>query len=408
MLEGVIQKKNGMARAMLWTSLLSEPLFTLYSFLTFILYKDLGASAFAVSLLVMLKPLSTILSFYWSAGVRGKRLKSNVLWAGFWMRAPFLLCTWLDSVWFVIAAAVNYMFFYRAGVPAWMEWIKRNMKGKGSRAFSWSAGLGYAEGVVLSMAMGGVLDRDPGLWKGLFFGAALVGLLSLVVQGRVGIAGKEEREELSWKEVVVRPWRDSYQLMKSRPDFAEFQWGFMLAGFGIMLIQPALALFAVDVLEISHLEMAGAVSIAKGLGYVVSSPVWGRWLERTEIMKLSCVVFVLFGVFPLMLSLSIWSVLWFYAAYFLYGVAQGGSHLVWNLSGPMFAGKEESARYSGVNVVMGGARGVVAPPLGGALLGFFGPVAVLVMGGALCVYSGLRFMKRGAVEKICLENEGKV
>src|SRR5690242_12418424 len=115
-----------MNRVLIWSNLLSEPLFTLYTFLVFILYKDLGASALQIAVLTMLKPLVAILSFYWSAGVRTSKLKSNVLWAGFWMRAPFLLCWWFDSAWFVIAAAVNYMFFYRAGLPAWLEIVKRN------------------------------------------------------------------------------------------------------------------------------------------------------------------------------------------------------------------------------------------------------------------------------------------
>src|SRR3990167_11434733 len=101
----LIDKHKQIGRALIWSNLLTEPLFTLYSFLVFILYKDLGASAFQVALLTSLKPVITILSFYWSAGLKGRtrKLKSNVLWAGFLMRAPFLLCPWFDSVWFVIA-----------------------------------------------------------------------------------------------------------------------------------------------------------------------------------------------------------------------------------------------------------------------------------------------------------------
>lgn len=120
-----ILNQSKMGRALFWSSALSEPLFTLYGFVAFILYKDLGATAFQIALLTCAKPLITILSFYWSAGLgRNGKLKSNVLWAGFLMRAPFLLCPLVDSVWFVIGAAVNYMFFYRAAIPGWMEMIR--------------------------------------------------------------------------------------------------------------------------------------------------------------------------------------------------------------------------------------------------------------------------------------------
>src|SRR3990167_6766115 len=335
-------------RALMWTNLLNEPLFTLYGFLAFILYKDLGASPFQIALMAMLKPVITILSFYWSSGLGGrKKLKPNVLWAGFFMRAPFLLCPWIDSSWYVIASAVNYMFFYRAGQPAWLEILRKNI-GKGrERAFSVSAGLGYVEGVALSLGMGALLDQDPTVWRGLLCGAAILGFLSLMIQSRIEVdEGDGGEEEIGLREKLVRPWRDSWQLIRKRPDFAKFQWGFMICGFGVMLIQPALPLFAVDSLGISYLEMAAAVSIAKGLGFAFSSGFWGRWMERESILKVSSAVFLTFALFPLILCLSVWGAFWLYVAYFWYGVGQGGSHLVWNMFGPIFAGKEESSRYS--------------------------------------------------------------
>ena len=159
MIDGM-KRQVQMGRALLWTNLLNEPLFTLYGFLAFILYKDLGATPFQIAALTMLKPVIAIFSFYWSAGLKGgKWLKSNVLWAGFWMRAPFLLCFWFDSVWFVIGAAVNYMFFYRAGIPGWMEMIRQNMPEEG-------AGKGlFAEGSVGVCGRGGVVAGDGrGCW----------------------------------------------------------------------------------------------------------------------------------------------------------------------------------------------------------------------------------------------------
>jgi MFS family permease len=373
--------------------------------LAFILYKDLGASAWQIALLTMLKPVITILSFYWSAGLkgRGRKLKSNILWAGLWMRAPFLLCPWFDSSWFVIGAAVNYMFFYRAGIPAWMEVLKRNLpEGKRGRAFSLMSALGYAEGVVLSLAMGGMLDRDPSLWKGLFVGASIIGLLSCLVQSRIEVASLErdvEAVRVSLKEVIIRPWRDSLRLMRGRPDFSRFQWGFMICGFGIMLIQPALPLFCVDDLGISYVKMAAAISIAKGLGFALSSPLWARWMDKVHILRMASAVFLSVALFPILLAFSVFDLFWFYFAYFWYGIGQGGSHLVWNMSGPIFAGKEESSSYTGVNVVLAGLRGSVAPPLGGMLSVLWGPISVLVLGGVLCFYSGFRLIRRRSLEE---------
>jgi MFS family permease len=379
--------------ALFGSSVLSEPLSTLYGFVAFILYKDLHASAFEIALLMTLKPVVTLLSFYWSAGSRG-RLRANILGAGLLMRLPFLFVPWIDSTWYVIAASVNYMLFYRAGMPAWMEILKRNLPDTHrSRLFSWSSAVGYGEGVLLSLAMGALLDHDPGLWKLLFVGAALFGLVGIAMQSRVPVPETEREPPPNLKELVVRPWRDTIQLMRSRKDFAAFQWGFMICGLALMLIQPALPMFAVDELGINYTQMAGAISIAKGLGFVISSPIWSKWMQRYPIERLSSWVFLMIAMFPILLVLAKWQLWWLYAAHFWYGVGQGGSHLAWSLSGPHFAGKEDSARYSGVNVAMVGLRGAVGPLLGAWLLVEWGPLPVLGAGALLCLWSGIRILK---------------
>jgi hypothetical protein len=277
-----------------------------------------------------------------------------------------------------------------------VEILKRNVKsGVRERWFSLSAGLAYGEGVVLSFGMGALLDHNPDLWKILVFGAALVGLTSLIFLGRVKIEEEADTSEppLSLKEVICRPWRDSLQLMREKPNFSLFQWGFMISGLGIMLIQPALPLIAVDWLGVNYMEMAAAVSVAKGLGFALSSPLWARWFERVSILRVSSIVFLSVAFFPLLLALSPLNLVWFYVAYFWYGVGQGGSHLVWNMSGPVFAGKEDSSRYTGVNVVLAGLRGVVGPGLGSLMAVGWGPIQVLCIGSALCFYSGVRLFR---------------
>ena len=377
--------------ALLSSSLLAEPMVTLYALIVFILYKDLHATAFQVALLTMLKPMFTVLSFYWSTASKG-RLRANVLGAGILMRAPFLLCPWVDSVWYLIAAAVNYMFFLRAGAPAWMEILKRSLSaGKRDRAFAVSSVLGYVEGGVLSIAIGMMLDACLSSWKWLFVFSALLGMVGSFIQSRVPVDEEKKEEKLHWKEHLLRPWKDSWKLMRSKRDFAKFQWNFMICGFAVMFIQPALPLFFIDELGISYTELATAIALAKGLGFIASSPFWSRFIEKTSIRRVSHYVFFVVALFPLFLILAKWNLALFYLSYFCYGIGLGGNHLVWNLSGPHFAGKEEnSIHYTGVGVVLSGIRGGIAPPLGSWLSVFFGSVPVLGVAVILCAWSGFR------------------
>jgi MFS family permease len=389
--------------ALFGASILGEPLSTLYCFVPVILCKDLHASAFEIALLMTLKPVVTLLSFYWSAR-SGGRLKANTVGAGIWMRLPFLLLPLMNSVWFVILASVNYMLFYRAGMPAWIEILKRNLPERHRGwLFSCSAAIGYGEGVLLGLAMGALLDHDPGLWRILFALAALVGLGGVAMQARIPVEetdkNMDERADGSphqparpcgqfWR-LLVQPWKDTIDLMRRQRDFSLFQWGFMICGLALMIIQPVIPLFAVNELKINYLQMAGAVSVVKGFGYVLSSPFWGRWIRIHSIHRLSNWIFLIFALFPLMLILAKWQFWWFYTAYFWYGVGQGGSHLVWNLSGPYFAKNQDSARFSGVNMAMLGIRGAVGPMFGAWMLGAWGALPVLSLSIFLCLWSGI-------------------
>lgn len=392
------QKKTKLA--IFLSSLLSEPLFTVYGFVALILCKDLHATALQISILTMLRPVVSIFSFYWSAGLSkggGKRLRSNIIGAGLLGRLPFLFFPWVNDPWFVIGASAVYMLFFRAGNPAWIEILKLNMPSEARhKSFSLGHTLSYLENIVLTLAFGAFLDKDPGLWRILFFGSALVGLANLVLFARLPINHKIEADPPvpmgSLREFILRPWKNSWELCKNRPDFARFQWGFMLAGCGIMVLQPAIPMFLVDKLHITYMDFGIALSLCKGLGITLSSPLWARAMNKLSIFSMARWVFFLFSLFPLFLIFSPWNLFWLYLAYTFYGIGQGGSHLVWNLSGPSFSGKQDSSVYSGVNVMMVGLRGAVAPPFGGFLTAAMGPFATILCAIGVSV-SSVFFMK---------------
>ncbi len=391
--------------ALIANKLLSEPLSLLYSsFIGVILYKNLSATVFQVALLTMIKPTFALLALYWSASVHSRtdRLMHNVVWAGILSAAPFFLFPWVSNPWLFMGCAAVYIVFHRAGNPAWVEIMKQNIppvhRGK---LYSFATAFAYAEGVLLFFIITPWMNSNEGAWRWLFPVAAFFSLLSVFSQRKVPVQAPSPPPVTfspTWKQRLTEPWRKAYELMVSRPDFLKFQIGFMLCGFGLMMVLSVLPVFFVDVLRISYLELSVAFLVCKGLGYVVTSRFWGRLLDEISIYKFMVYVHGCFLLFAVLLFLSRIHIHFLYAAYFLYGVAQSGSHLSWNLSGPIFSGRENSAAFSSVNILMVGLRGCIAPLMATLCCHWFGPYPVIT----ICLFlslAALLLMWRGLTTK---------
>jgi hypothetical protein len=158
----------------------------------------------------------------------------------------------------------------------------------------------------------------------------------------------------------------------------------MLGGFGLMLMAPASILYYVDILPLSHENITVARYLCMGLGVISTSFLWQRGLRKVEISKLTSLLLFGFGLFPVCLLLAKVYGPWLYIGFFLYGVAQAGSNLLWHLSGILFAGEDDSPKYSTVNILTVGIRGVVASELGGILCYVLNPMIILGLGGLFC------------------------
>ncbi len=386
--------------ALLFSSILSEPFTILLTMLPFILLKDLGASSWQISLVISLRPTMSILSFYWNDYQTRHRSNPRISLgiAGVLARLPFLFIFWASTPGYLIFATAVFMLFSRAGIPPWIEILKRNLtKEAREHLFSLGTMVGYTEGILLGVGIGLLLDVDHNLWKILFFTSAVIGLFGVLLQYRVPLIQEttyvKERflSNMSLRKIFLRPWQESLHLMRTKPAFAQFQWGSMVSGAGIMLVMAVLPIFFVKYLQLSHTEFSTARALCMALGVVISSSFWGKAMGRYSFASITGVVILFFALFPASLLLSSSEIAFLYIAYILYGIAQGGSHIVWHLSGPLFAEKEDSSLYSGVNVMMVGLRGMIFPFLGSLLCSFTGPLVVLGLGMLFCLY-GVYFM----------------
>lgn len=190
--------------------------------------------------------------------------------------------------------------------------------------------------------------------------------------------------------MLLKPWKNAWDLLIQRPDFARYQVGFMLGGSGLIIMQPALPVFFMDTLDLSYTELAIALTLCKGIGFVTTSSTWAKILNRLDIYRFNSWVTLLACCFPLCLIAAQVHLVWLYLGYILYGIMQAGSEMSWNLSGPLFAKEEDSSVYSSVNVMTVGLRGCFVPAIGSILGIFTNSTAIMLIGGALCFLATMK------------------
>jgi uncharacterized membrane protein len=298
----------------------------------------------------------------------------------------------------LIFASAIYMLFSRAAIPAWMEILKLNLKKNyRDKLFSLGSILAYAEGVFIAVFIGAFLDSYQNAWKIFFIVSSLFSFIGVYLQFKTPILTDNisKRKPINL-EGFIKPWKDGFALIREKPDFAKFQIGTMASGFGIMLANPALTFFYADTLKLTLSEITVGRYIFMGLGFVVFSPFWARAMQKYSINYLTGFVCIGFAVFPGFMILALTSKVWIYLAFLSYGITQAGSHLIWNLSGPTFAKEEDSSKYSSINVLMIGIRGVIAPMIGGLLCDMFSPILVFILAVGICLSGSVYMFKSSA------------
>lgn len=384
--------------AYLWVCLLDVPFWGLINLLPLILYKNIHISPLIITIIITLKPVSALFAPYWSQLSRKyfPSIAHNLIWANLLRYVPFLFTPWIDSSWPIIVAFGFYMVLYRGSVPIWMEIIKCNLPEQ-SRERLVSRGLimNYCGFAFLPIILGTILDGSDSSWRWLFLVTALIGLLSTFFIYRIPFPIVNNvnglliinNSQLSFFESLIKPWKQSWQIMRQRPDFAIFQVGFMFGGAGLMIMQPTLPIFFVDVLNLSFTEMLSALTAFKGLGFVLTSPLWVKFFRNRNIYHFYGLVIFLAGLYPFLVIGAQYNILLLYVAYGLYGIMQSGSELGWHMSGPIFSRECDSVPFSETNAHMVGIRGCIAPSIGTLLLTLTNPSTVMITCSILCIIS---------------------
>ncbi len=375
---------------------LDIPMVGMFSLLSYILGKETTQASCQIAIFLSIKPVTALFSPYWSSLFTTRRwgLRGQIIWANLLVALPLLSFPFFKNSWLFVISFALYHLGDRAVIPAWMETIKQFVKPDSRRlAVGRTSFIVFLGGAFLPLLLAPYLDRHPDNWGWLYFILGLLSLARLGFQLLLPTTPVVERIEQKKRNQVltllIHPWSQFWLLMRERPDFAFYQLIFFFGGLGIMLTQTTVNQLCCQILKLSYTEIAIAVSLCKGLGYLVSHPFWQRRFDTANFYLFCSMVALLAGLSSALFLFAGVSIAFVYLAELCYGAMQAGSGLSWYLSGPRFAKSEDSLRFTAANVLLIGIRGLIGPSCGTLICAFLGYQAPFMVSIALCCAGAL-------------------
>lgn len=351
-----------------------SPLEAMFTLLVFIVSKDANATPLQLTILIASKPLVSFFSSYISLYIANKtdRIKSYLTLLNSLAGIPCLFFPFVQNTWYIVLAFILFTTASRASFPAWTEILKCNIGLKNmATSISKGATINYVIILFLPFLLSFFMDRDKELWKFLFFFLAVFQATNLLALFFLKINPSSNFHQNSNMTINTHFHAIRKVLMENTP-FAKYLLVFGLGGAGIVSAQAAIPIYFNEVLHLSYVQLTTAVSLCKGISFILTSPVWAHYTSRISLYRINFFMNILTCLFFIFIFLANMHLEWLFLGYVMYGAMQAGCEISWNLSGPTFSREEESTLYSSLNLALVGLRGCICPFIGQAIFLYFG------------------------------------
>ena len=124
------------------------------------------------------------------------------------------------------------------------------------------------------------------------------------------------------------------------------------------------------------------------LGQIIVLPFFGRLLDKTNVIVVASLAYLLLAIWPFFLAISV-EISTVYIATIFFGLGMAGVHVAWMLGAMTFAKEEDIHSYMAVHVTLVGVRALFAPFLGLLLNQYIGFSATFLTASALLVIASI-------------------
>jgi MFS family permease len=338
------------------------------------------ANPLELTILVAAFPVGVFFGPLWAGLGRKIGMKRLVVQMAFWANIPLFLLFWVDQSWlFTLLVSISQILnsAMRMGQSSLYHLLyPKAIRGRvlGVLTF-WT----FVTMVPSIMLTGWLLDISREMYQLVYPFAGLCGMCGCYFYHTLII---DDRAVSVQKRMTLRAtMRGVSNILSQDKAYLYFQTAFFLSGAAFFMSTHIVLLLTCDRFEFSAFELALWMTVIPQLTLAVTSPLWGRILDRIGIVHTRLLLALVqsgsiacywFGI------VSGWPV-GIYIGSILLGVTNGGGQLTWALASSHFAPRSEDVPlYNGIHFVLNGVRGLVMPWVGSVLWVFTGPFAVLV------------------------------
>jgi MFS family permease len=368
-------------------------LFTLFAGLTtpftgLVLRRELGASAFQLSVLASASAACLLLSLGLARLVDSRRPLPWVVWPGFLARGLFLLVPFIATPWPFVGVLVAGTLLGTVSGPATTALVERVYpREERGRALGAVRVVGALVAIGLALAAGQLLGWLGFRW--VFAAAGLVGMAAALRQRRLPVPAPPAG--------ATRPrprLAEAWRVVREDAAYRRVLLGSFLFGSGVWLMMPANPILLADVMRATPGQVGVLAAVAAGAA-LVGNVLWGRIVDHHSSLRALRLVYVLGTLTPLiycgasLVATTPWVLL---GAAVTESLMHTGLDLVWMLAMIELGGRERTTQYAAIGATMAGIRGVLGPLVSALLLETLGLQAVYlaaagVMAGGVWVVS---------------------
>ena len=360
-------------------------LFTLFTGLTtpftgLILRRELGASAFQLSVLASAGAACLLLSLALARAVDSRRPLPWVVWPNFVARGLFVLAPFVTTPWPFVGVLVAGTLLGTISGPAQAALVEQVYpREERGRALGTVRVIGAIVAIGLALATGALFGHFGYRW--VFVVAGVAGMLAALRQRSLPVPPETAPAERPRARL-----REAWHWVREDAAFQRVLLASSVFGTGIWLMMPANPILLADVMRATPGQVGG-LSAAAAMAALFGNLMWGRLVDRDSSVRALRVVYALGTLTPLiyfvvsLVARSPWALL---GASVIESLMHTGLDLVWMLTMIELGGRRgRTTEYAAIGATLAGVRGIAGPLLSALVIETLGVRAVYVLAAGL-------------------------